>query len=103
MNMTWNRNWSKHLAIRYGATVFLCISCVLLFLHTIAGPDTVKLKPGLRKLVESRNEAKYVDTEHGTPDVGLDLKMLTGCWNCTTTCLFGLTFTLQIGLSSLVA
>jgi hypothetical protein len=58
MNITWNRSWSKHLAVRYGATTLLCIFCVVLFLRISAGPDTVKLKPGLRKLVETRNDGK---------------------------------------------
>jgi hypothetical protein len=71
MSITWNRNWSKHLAIRYGATTLLCIFCVVLFLRISAGPDTVKLKPGLRKLVETRDDASYYGVEQTTPDVGI--------------------------------
>lgn len=71
MSMAWNRNWSNHVAIRYGTTAFLCIFFVVVLLRMNAGPDTVKLKPGLRKLVESRNDAQNVGAEGVTPDIGI--------------------------------
>ena len=71
MSIIWNRNWSKHLAIRYGATAFLCMFFVVSFLRINAGPDTVKLKPRLRKLVESRHDAQNVGAEGVTPDIGI--------------------------------
>lgn len=71
MSMTWNRNCSKHLAIRYAATAFLCMFFVVLLLRTNAGPDTVKLKWELRKLVKSRNDARIVGAEGVNPDIGI--------------------------------
>ncbi|KAK6000860.1 hypothetical protein QM012_003585 [Aureobasidium pullulans] len=71
MNAMWSRKWSRPLAVRYGVTAILCVLCLALFLHTIASRETKALKPGLRRLIESRNDAKIVDSEHASPDVGI--------------------------------
>lgn len=71
MNVMWSRNWSRPLAVRYGAAAILCMLCLGLFLHTITGVETKSLKPELRRLIESRNDAEIMDSEHASPDIGI--------------------------------
>jgi hypothetical protein len=71
MRVVQNRKCSRYSAVRYVSTAILCLLCVALFLRLISGLRTVSLKPRLRKLVESRNDAKDIDAEYATPDMGI--------------------------------
>jgi hypothetical protein len=71
MNAVRRRSWSRYLAVRYVASAFLGIICVAMFLRMFTSLGTASLKPGLRKLVESRNDANYYGAERTTSDIGM--------------------------------
>jgi hypothetical protein len=71
MSVSRRRNWSRYLTIRYVASAFFGIFCVAVFWRMVTSLRTASLKPGLRKLVESRKDANYYGTERMTPDIGI--------------------------------